>query len=105
MSLMVKFVRKLFIVTRIKGFNIVLKRAPYLLHEVLNKLFQPLNHRFVNPLTGAMVDEVDGVATTFNINAVFFKKSIPYTTQKTSKKGRLKRKIFRQIVRKNRILD
>lgn len=105
LSLMVKFVRKLFIVTRLKTFNIVLKKSPYLLNEVLNKLFQPLNHRFVNPLTGAVVDEITHKPQQFNINLIFFKKTIPYSIQKTTKKGRLKRKIFRQIVRKNNILD
>ena len=104
-SLIIKFIRKLLIITKINSFNLILKKSPYLLTEILNRLTKPLSHPFLNPFTGLYVDETLKVENHFNINFILFKKINKFAKQKEKKKGRIKRKILRQIVRKNKILD
>jgi len=74
---------------------------------LLQILQKPLNHSFVDPITGETVDEElpQSSKTLFNFVYIVFLKNKPYGQMKIPNEGRLKRKIRRRIVKLNRIID
>jgi hypothetical protein len=105
--LMVKYVRKLFIITQIRDVNIHVKKTPTFFSELCKTLTSPLVAPFTNPFTGVIYNdmEVHLQKSLVNIRHLFFSRSKPYNFMKGPRKGRLKRKIMRRIIRTNRIPD
>ena len=103
--LMMQFLRKLLIVLRLNKIQIISSGVPVLLSRLLYILSQPLSHLITNPLTGSVIDEITQTRTPLNFSSVFFVRSYPYGYMPTRKRGRVKRKIRRKLVKLGRLID
>lgn len=103
--LLMRFLRKLLIISRIDSLNIFVKGVPLHLSQLFNFLNRPLPHLFLDPLTGKTVDETGDEYANFLHQSIFFMRSKPYGFQKSRKRGRVKRKIRRKIISSARVID
>jgi hypothetical protein len=103
--LLVKFLRKLIIVSKIDNMIVFLKKTPTLVSEVFKFLINPLPSPFFDPISNQTILEDDKSSYRININYIYFLKTISYTSMKKRQKGRLKRKIAKKVISKNRIVD
>ena len=103
--LLIKFLRKLLIVLNIKKLSLIVQGNPLNLIQFLRVLFKPLQHFFKNPLTTKFYDEITSKPFNFNLYNLVFKKVFLYKPLKLRKIGRIKRKIRRKLVFKNRLMD
>ena len=109
--LMARFLRKVLLVLKLESVGVITKGVPVHLERILNALFKPLSHPFTNPLTGDLINESDSGASSaksslnINISSITFLAPKPFSYQKTRKRGRVKRKIRRKLVRLNKVID
>ena len=107
--LLVRYLRKLFLISGVRHFTLYVKQTSDQLNKVLQVLQKPINHPFIDPLTGLVInEELDKSARRsqfFHFIYIVFFKSKPYGSMKTKKTGRLKRKIRRLVIKANRIID
>lgn len=103
--LIVKFLRKLLIVSKINDITIFLKRMPVLVSEVFKFLLSPLPSPFTDPITNQQIIEEGPGVHSFRIWYLYFLKTVSYTSMKGRQKGRVKRKIAKKVISKNRITD
>lgn len=103
--LLVKFLRKLLIVADISTLRIFFKGRISSLNEITNTLLSPLPSPFFDPIKGVTVSEVDNQPHHLNITYILFDNIKSFTNMKHRSKGRLKRKIYRRVVKSNRITD
>ena len=105
--LLMKYVRKLLIVSEIRDLVIYTKRTPVFFSELCNVLLSPIIRPFVNPLTSFLYDDtqLNSAKPKVVVKKIFFYKPKSFGTMKAPLKGRLKRKIMRRIIRTNRICD
>lgn len=102
--LLMKYIRKLFIISGIISFELFINRTPILLEELINALCNPTGTFFTNPLNNYNYDDTVE-KTTFNFMGIYYITPRPYGVKKGPKKGRLKRKIMRRLIRMNKVLD
>lgn len=103
--LMARFLRKVLIILKLKRVVVYIRGIPLYFELFLNMLYRPLSHVFTNPLTGSEIDETLKNHLVFNVHKIFFHKIKPFGYQKTRKKGRVKRKIRRKLVKLNKVID
>jgi hypothetical protein len=107
--LLVRYLRKLFLISGVRHFTLYVKQTSDQLNKVLQVLQKPINHPFTDPLTGLVInEELDKSSRRsqfFHFIYIVFFKSKPYGSMKTKKTGRLKRKIRRLVIKANRIID
>ena len=68
-------------------------------------LLQPSGKNFINPLTTKSFSDVSQSANQFNFSYVFFLNTKSFSFLKLKKKGRVKRKIQRKLIKLNTIID
>lgn len=103
--LMMRLLRKLLLVIRLKNIIIRVKGVPLFLTTLLSMLFKPLQHRILDPFLGKPVDEVNLKPRSLRIFSIIFTNPKPFGFQKMKKKGRLKRKVRRKVMKANNVLD
>jgi hypothetical protein len=103
--LMMRFLRKLLIVIKLKSAHVHVKGIPLFLDTLLNMLFQPLTHPVKDPFTDAIIDETLDVQRNIKVTGITFIHPKPYGFHKQKKKGRVKRKIRRRVMKANRVID
>jgi hypothetical protein len=103
--LMMRFLRKLLILVKLPIIHIAVRGVPLFLDLLLAMVLKPIAHPFLNPFTGATIDEVQDRKARLNFSDVTFTKNKPYGYQKDRKKGRVKRKIRRRLVRLTSVID
>jgi hypothetical protein len=103
--LLVRFFRKLLIVSGIKNVLIVCKKTPRDLPEIFNFLCRPLRAPFFDPIKGQIITESPDKYHRFDMRYLHFCQSVSFTSMKFRKKGRLKRKISRKVIKQNRMSD
>ena len=103
--LLMRFLRKLFIVSKLDFFEIHVKGVPLHLAQLFNFLNRPLSHTFFDPLSGKTIDETGESHNSFSYKAIYFVRYKPHGYQKTKKRGRIKRKIRRKIISTARVID
>lgn len=103
--LLMRFLRKLLIVSKLDNFDVQVKGIPLQLAQLFNFLNRPMSHTFVDPFTGKVVDETGDFHTSFTYSMLTFIKYKPHGYQKTKKRGRIKRKIRRKIISSARVID
>lgn len=103
--LMVKYLRKLLILANLKNIYFYVRKTPVLFQELLHLLLQPLIKPITDPVTGHIINETPDSFFDLNVIALIFSNSKSFATQKTRKKGRIKRKIRRRLFRLNNVLD
>ena len=102
---MMRFLRKLLIVIKLKSAHVHVKGIPLFLDTLLNMLFQPLTHPVKDPFTDAIIDETLDVQRNIKVTGITFIHPKPYGFYKQKKKGRVKRKIRRRVMKANRVID
>lgn len=103
--LLIKFLRKLLIISGISTFNLYFKGRISAVNEIVGTLLSPLASPFYDPLRGTTVLESPDTGFSMNVRYMIFDNIKSFTNMKTRSKGRLKRKIFRRVVKSNRITD
>ena len=104
--LLVKYLRKLLIIAGVKNLYLYIQKKPLFFQELCKTLTTPLVNPFFNPITSLSITENTTLKTQpFYIRYLFFKNTKPYNIMRLPRKGRLKRKIMRRIIRTNRISD
>ena len=103
--LTMRFLRKLLILIRFKSLTIHAKGVPLFLDTLISTLYRPIAHPMINPLTGSVIDEITNKPRNLLINGVTFFHPKPYGSQKQKKKGRVKRKIRRKVMKSNNVID
>jgi len=104
--LLIKYVRKLLIITGIKNIYLSVQKKPLFFQELCKTLTTPLVNAFFNPLTSSYINEsVNFKNQPFHIRYLFFRQTKPFNTMRLARQGRLKRKVMRRIIRTNRISD
>ena len=109
--LMARFLRKMLLVLNLESVGVITKGVPVHLDQLLTAIFKPLSHPFTNPLTGEIINESDSTTRrkpkrgNVGISSITFLAPKPFSYQKTRKRGRIKRKIQRRLVRLNKVID
>lgn len=103
--LLVRFLRKILILSGIDHLTILVKSLPLHLPQLFNFLNKPLPHIIKDPLTGKLIDETGETFMRFKYYSLYFLNPKPYGYQKMKKKGRIKRKIRRKIIRSASVID
>lgn len=103
--LMAKYIRKLFLISKIKNIILVIKKIPLFINELLNFLNSPIAHKFLNPLDNKIIEENETNFIQIKFLYFLFLNNKNFSKNKTLKKGRIKRKILRKVIFENKIID
>lgn len=103
--LMAKYIRKIYIICKIKSSNLIIKKTPNLLLEILNIINSPIAHKFLNPISNKLIEESNENFLWIKFSLFIFLQNINFTKNKIKKKGRIKRKILRKLTFENKIID
>ena len=103
--LLVKMLRKMLLIIKIKNIVLTIKGVPTNLPQYIRTLLTPINHYLVDPTTNTLHDEITKKPFEFNFHSIFFLKSLHLNNMKLRKRGRVKRKILRKLVLKNKLSD
>lgn len=103
--LIAKFLRKLYLISKVKYNILIIKKNPVYLIEFLTLLNSPIIHKFINPFGDKIIEEKKNQKPSFKILYFIFFKNQTFVFNKQRKKGRIKRKIFRKIVLENSLVD
>jgi hypothetical protein len=101
--LLMKYIRKLFLIVGIINFEIYINRTPLLLDELLNSLRTATDIKFLDPLNNCLYKDFE--KPVLNLMGIKFNSPKPYGLTKGPRKGRLKRKIMRRLMRNYKISD
>lgn len=104
-TLMIRYLRKIFILVNIPRTILMIKKTPIFLMEFLNFFCQPIPYKFNEPLTKKEIRDSETPSNVTNFLFFIFLNSKNYTFCKLKKKGRIKRKISRKIALKNFLID
>lgn len=103
--LMAKYLRKLFIISKISNLILIIKKTPLFVNELINFLNTPIAHKFVNPIDNKIIDESLNRKLSIRFLYFIFMENKNFSKNKISAKGRIKRKILRKITFENKIID
>lgn len=103
--LMAKFMRKLFIISKIKETSLIVKKTPLFLIEFLTLLNTPIIHKFPDPIEKKTIEEKDSNKGIIKFIYFIFLQNIDFSLNKGPQKGRVKRKILRKIIINNKLID
>lgn len=98
------FLRKMLIFINLHNLILIVKHVPMYLQEILSTINNPVIVNYQNPFTGSQVDEIF-LQKRFYFFMFIFSLSKSYSFLKQKKKGRVKRKITKRIVKVNRLVD
>jgi hypothetical protein len=99
------FLRKVLLFSSIRDIILVVKRIPMYLPEILTTINTPVIANYQNPLDKALVVDEMVLREFFYFHFFIFLGSRPYSFMKVKKRGRVKRKITKRIVKVNRLID
>jgi hypothetical protein len=103
--LMVKYLRKLFIISKINNLILIIKKTPLFVNELINFLNTPIAHKYINPIDQKIIDESVNRYLAIRFSYFIFTENKNFSKNKTPAKGRIKRKILRKITFENKIID
>ena len=103
--LMVKYLRKLFIISKINTLILIIKKTPLFVNELINFLNTPIAHKYINPIDQKIIDESTNKYLSIRFFYFIFTENKNFSKNKTPAKGRIKRKILRKITFENKIID
>lgn len=106
-TLMVKFLRKIILISSIKFIYLVVNRASQMFSELYKLLLTPSIIPYKVPQTKGFYNDsiTNKYNKLFSVRKVLFKRTHSFTNLKTRRRGRIKRKITRRLFRKNSVLD
>ena len=100
-----KYLRKFFLILQLKYVSLHFSSTPLMLQEIITNLTTPLIKPLKNPLTLKTIDEDQLSQFRFVFLFFFFQKSKNFGTFKLRRKGRVKRRIIRKLIKINNVLD
>lgn len=103
--LMAKYIRKIFLISKIKNIILVIKKIPVFINEIINFFNTPIAHKFLNPIDGKNIEESETNYTQFKFLYFLFIENKNFSKNKNPQKGRIKRKILRKVTFENKIVD
>lgn len=103
--LMAKYLRKLFIISKITNIVMLIKKTPLFVNELVNFLNLPIAHKFLNPIDQKVIDESSNKKLTIKFLYFIFSENKNFSKNKLPQKGRIKRKILRKVTFENKIVD
>jgi hypothetical protein len=103
--LMAKYLRKLFIISKITNIVMLIKKTPLFINELVNFLNLPIAHKFLNPIDQKVIDESSNKKLTIKFLYFIFSENKNFSKNKLPQKGRIKRKILRKVTFENKIVD
>ena len=103
--LMIKYLRKLFIISKITTLILIIKKTPLFINELVNFLNTPIAHKYINPIDQRIVDESINKYLSIRFFYFIFTENKNFSKNKMPAKGRIKRKILRKITFENKIID
>lgn len=103
--LIAKYLRKIFLMSRIRNTVLIAKNNPVFLLELLSFLNLPIAHKFQDPLTDETIEEKKPIVPLIKFLYFIFLENVDFSKNKIKKKGRIKRKILRKIISTDRIVD
>jgi hypothetical protein len=103
--LIAKYLRKFFLLLKIKNAVLFIKKKPLFFLEMLNFFHQSIPYKFFDPIEEKVIEEKENKKPLTNFFYLIFLQNNTYVKNKTKKKGRIKRKILRKIVLENQIID
>jgi len=103
--LMSKYIRKLFLISKIKNVILMIKRIPVFINEIINFFNTPIAHRFLNPIDGKNIEENENNFTQIKFLYFLFLENKNFSKNKIAQKGRIKRKILRKVIFENKLVD
>jgi hypothetical protein len=98
------FFRKIIIFGGLKFFIFIVKRKPLFLQEFISNLYLPSSSIYKNPFSDDIFFEKEYTNRFFITNFLFLNNK-NFSFQKTRLRGRLKRRIFKRLVKINNVLD
>jgi len=105
--LLVKYLRKLLIVSGLRDFFVIVNRSPTLFAELFKVFMTPNITPFRIPGKKRLYDDsvINSTSPTFNIHRFLFFRTKAHALMKIKKRGRLKRKITKRLIKKNSVID
>lgn len=103
--LMIKYLRKLLIITKINNLILLVKKTPLFVNELISFINTPIAHKYINPIDQKIVDESLNRNLSIRFFYFIFTENKNFSKNKTPAKGRIKRKILRKVIFENRIID
>ena len=103
--LMIKYMRKIFLITKILNTILIFKKTPKMLNEIINFLNLPIAHKFLNPVDNKFIEESSSTPIWIKFFYFIFIENKNFTKNKTSQRGRIKRKILRKVTFENKLID
>ena len=103
--LMAKYIRKIFLISKIKNVILIIKKNPILLLELINFLNNPIAHKFINPFKNKVIEEDANNTIWIKFLYFIFIENKSFTKNKNYPKGRIKRKVLRKVIFENKIID
>ena len=103
--LMAKYLRKLFIISKIKNIILIIKKTPIFISEIVNFFNLPIAHKFLNPIEQKIIEELPNDSLNIKFLYFIFSENKNFSKNKLAQKGRIKRKILRKVTFENKIVD
>lgn len=110
--LIIKFFRKMFVISRLWKLTLAVKRLPSLFLELLKFFHQPVYLKFIKQRSYLKYEDYiykkKIAKSEFHspfLLFYYFLDSKSYTSMKLKKQGRIKRKISRKLIATNNIVD
>ena len=103
--LMAKYLRKLFIISKITNLIMIIKKTPLFINELVNFFNLPIAHKFLNPVDQKIIDESLNKKIAIKFLYFIFSENKNFSKNKLPQKGRIKRKVLRKITFENKIVD
>jgi hypothetical protein len=105
--LVIRFLRKLLISATVQDVTIVFNKLPILVVELLRTFLRPGIDPFFKPNRRKLYydDASNSQKPFFRVYGFLFQRTNLFTRVKGRKRGRLKRKIYKRLIKKNSVSD
>lgn len=106
-ALMIKLLRKVLLASSVRLVNLIINRSAPIFSELYKLLLTPSIVPYINPTSKGLYNDsiLNKSGTLFFVKKIIFRRTHSFTTLKTPRRGRVKRKITRRLVRKNQVTD
>ena len=102
---MMRHVRKMLLIGKLRLIDVCVRQTPVFLPDVISALSSPVTRKFIDPITKQLIDETKTRRAGFKILYFTFEAGSCHVANRGSRKGRIKRKVLRRLVFKNKIID
>jgi len=106
-ALMVKLLRKILLASSVRLVNLIINRSAPIFSELYKLLLTPSIIPYTSPTSKGTYNDfiLNKNGTLLFVKKIIFRRTHSFTTLKTPRRGRVKRKITRRLVRKNQVTD